>query len=133
MDLISNFFIQNINFMKDVFGQGVVVSLWVGVLIVVNMASLIWIKAKVEAKWALAAFLSAVFLMLILYIQFGYVRLLGLAHLVFWTPFIIYLFKRRKEYHWKTPFGFWAHALLIINSISLVIDFIDLIRYFFGK
>ncbi|MCH7911234.1 MAG: hypothetical protein IIB38_16670 [Candidatus Hydrogenedentes bacterium] len=64
--------------------------------------------------------------------QMGYTRILGLSHAIFWTPLVIYLFTRRKNFEWDTIYGKWLYILLVTNVASLVIDYIDIIRYIAG-
>lgn len=86
---------------------------------------------RVEARWTLAAGLSALVFMLILITFLGYGRHLGLGHVLFWTPLAIYLWKRRP--HWNVGgswSGKWIAVLFVTIAVSLVFDYVDVVRYF---
>ena len=80
----------------------------------------------------LASLIAAVTLMEWLYDQVGYVRLLGLAHLVCWTPVYVWFLRRRRLVGTRSMFGRWVNAYLVIVGISLVIDFVDVTRHLLG-
>lgn len=115
---------------------------WVGLLVITNLASVLFI-ARREAgggwgvRWSalaiLGAFIGAATFMEYLYGQYGYVRLLGLAHIVFWTPVYVWILTRRRE---MAPagslFAKYLAAYLVINGISLVVDVADVTRHVAG-
>jgi hypothetical protein len=45
----------------------------------------------------IVSFVIAAILMDRMYNTYGYVRLLGMAHLIAWTPAFVYVLMRRKE------------------------------------
>lgn len=67
-----------------------------------------------------------------LYGQVGYVRLLGVAHLVCWTPVFLWILARRRSIDRGSLFGKWIVLYLVVAGISLVIDLVDLVRYLAG-
>lgn len=104
--------------------------IWLALLGAINiMGAMVFIKSR-EGQFTMLAMISNMVLMMALHSQFGMVRLLGLGH-IFWVPLLIYLgttlskqtdsLKRR-----------WMVLLICINSASLVIDVIDVIRYLSG-
>ena len=65
--------------------------------------------------------------------MFGYVRLLGLAHIVAWTPLLPFLLYHRQpfaEENWTGRYLYWFMAVI---TISLIFDYIDVVRYFLGQ
>jgi len=113
---------------------------WLFVLVSVHLASLVFFVDRAGARWTLrrepiavlASFLLAGLLMNWLYGQVGYVRLLGLAHLVAWTPAYVWILTRRREIGSDSWFGRWIHAYLVVAGISLAIDAIDVVRHLLG-
>ena len=105
---------------------------WVFWMMMVNTASLFFLKHK-EARFCLAVWIPNAITMTLLAEQIGYVRLLGISHIVWWTPLIIYLFLRRKQFDLKTVAGKWVVVMLITNSVSLAIDYVDVARYIAGN
>jgi len=106
-------------------------SSWVYWLIVINSLSLIFAFTRNEVHWVLTAWLGNLLMMPMLFEAVGYVRLLGLTHIVFWTPLVIYLWRQRSEFgnSWS---GRYLWVVLATNSASLTIDYIDVVRYFLG-
>jgi hypothetical protein len=68
-----------------------------------------------------------------LYGELGYVRLLGLAHVLFWTPLAIYLYLRLKNPDVVTPFRQVMWFLLLTMLVSLAFDYTDIVRYLLGE
>ncbi|MFK7842674.1 MAG: hypothetical protein AB8B54_10450 [Sphingorhabdus sp.] len=116
--------------------------IWVGILAATNLASLLFIIGRKNGQWLfrpealaiLMAFLAAGSLMEYMYGQLGYVRLLGLAHLVFWVPVYAWIaLKRRALYPpSQSLFGKYLLLYLLVSGISLVIDAVDVVRHFVG-
>lgn len=104
---------------------------WIAWLGAVNATSLAFLS-EIEARWTLAAFVGSFVLMSILYEINGYNRLLGLAHVVFWTPLVISLYRRLTNLVGPRLFERWMRVLLATNGLSLVIDYVDVVRYSMG-
>lgn len=105
--------------------------IWLGWLGFVNLASVAFWR-EVEARWVLAAFVGAFLLMTALYEINGYNRFLGLGHIVFWTPLLLYLYQRLGNVIGPRLFETWLRVLLATNGVSLVIDYVDVFRYIMG-
>jgi len=111
------------------------------VLTAANLGAVFFIAKKTDKGWrpryeALAiivAFLLAGEFMEYLYAQLGYVRLLGLAHIVFWVPVYAWLFTHRKDYEATPYFAKFVLFYLVMAGISLTIDVIDVARYLLGE
>ena len=115
-------------------------QLWVLVLVVTNLAALLFVvgrrdgafRVRPEPIVVVVAFVAAGAFMGWLYEQAGYVRLLGLAHVVFWGPAWVWILSRRKAIGTGDLFGKYVHLYLGIAGVSLVIDVIDVVRYLVG-
>lgn len=125
-----NYFNNQLQFFQTLFSQSTPIVLWVSLLVIGNLSAIIFIKEKVEAKWVFWLFLGNGVFMGLLHLFFGYVRLLGLSHVLFWTPLVIYLWRRRGEYEEGSFYKKWVYFIMIINSLSLILDYIDVVRYF---
>jgi hypothetical protein len=97
----------------------------------VNSAAVIFLR-HVPARWALAAFVGAALFMQTLYALNGFNRLLGLAHVVFWTPLVVYLARQRPRLEAGSSVSSWVTILLVTNVVSLVVDYIDVVRHLLG-
>nr|WP_321511798.1 hypothetical protein [uncultured Hyphomonas sp.] len=118
----------------DVARQPQWVQHWLDIMVIVlGGFSLVFSFVRVEARWVLAGFLLGAVTLLGLYSQIGYSRLLGLAHVIFWTPVLVYLLRRRA--HWRvkeTLSGKWIVLAVMILTVSLAFDYTDVIRWVFG-
>ena len=118
--------------MNNILVQPLPIIIWVFVLMLMNTLSIVFLK-RVEARWVLAAWISNGIFMPVLLSQFGYTRILGLSHVVFWTPLLIYLWTRRKNWNVSGSLaGKWLLGLFIVNMMSLFVDYLDVIRYLLG-
>ncbi len=61
----------------------------------------------------------------------GVCRLLGIGHIP-WVPLLLWLGSRLYAIDLESPFGFWILSVIVVDGISLVIDFIDVGRYVAG-
>ena len=113
---------------------------WVMVLVLTHVLALVFVVAKTADGWRVRgepiaivlSFVAAAIFMSWLFEQYGYVRLLGLGHLVFWTPAYAWVLMRRKQIGTDTLFGKYVLVYLAVAGSSLVIDVIDVVRYFAG-
>jgi len=103
---------------------------WIYWMVFMNTASLLFVR-RAEGRWVLLAWVLSVVTMNRLFEAFGYTRILGLAHVIWWTPLVLYLFRRRAGFGGGV-FGGWARWLVITNAISLAIDYVDVARWALG-
>ena len=106
-------------------------KLWIFWMAFVNSASVFFVR-RAEARWVLAAWLASLVTMGWLFDAHGYTRILGLAHLLWWSPLVVYLFRRRASFG-EGVFGGWARWLAITNAVSLAIDAVDVARFALGE
>ena len=107
-------------------------KLWMNVLMIFNFGAIIFVLKDVRARWVVMAMIGNGLFMSLLYSQCGYTRILGLSHIVFWTPLLVYLWKKRNaflDHVWATR---WMWGVMIVNGLSLLIDYTDVIRYLLG-
>ena len=67
-----------------------------------------------------------------LFHKYGYTRILGLSHVIFWTPLLAYLWKTRKANPERKLTAVFVKAAIAIIFISLLFDYTDVIRYILG-
>lgn len=118
--------------MGHIMNQRPLLVAWVTWLMVVNTASVLFVRRRVEARWVLAAWLVNFALMSGLFAAFGFTRILGLAHVLVWTPLLIYLWRRSPGAQGGGAFKIWIVALFVSNAISVAIDYVDVARYVLG-
>ena len=51
---------------------------------------------------------------------------------VFWIPMIIWLWPRLDQIPSDDAFGVWIRVMIAVNTLSLVIDAVDVVRYLAG-
>jgi lysylphosphatidylglycerol synthetase-like protein (DUF2156 family) len=113
------------------------VNYWVTWLLVgayiLPLSLLIWRQTRIAAIVTLTTSILAAMVMEWLYAQVGFVKLLGLPHVIFWTPTAIFLAWQLKHKDLsKWPRNIMAIVLLTI-TISLAFDYLDVARYILGE
>lgn len=104
---------------------------WVFWMVVINSASLLFIRHR-AARFVLLAWIGNVVTMGWLFEAHGYDRLLGLSHVLWWTPLLVFLWRERSRWPTVTAARAWLWALCATNATSLVIDYLDVARYLLG-
>ncbi len=105
--------------------------LWMVLLVALNLVVPLFFLDRLEAQLVLVAMAVGMLLMTALTAISGFSRLLGLGH-VAWIPLVIFLGTRLSEIPASDAYGMWLRALLVINTVSLVIDLVDVVRYAAG-
>ena len=105
---------------------------WTRVIDVSNWLLIPFAFFDARARWAFLAWLVNIVIILTLYNLFGYTRILGLSHIIAWTPLLFYLFQQRKpflEENWAGRYLYWFISVVIV---SLAFDYFDVGRYLIG-
>lgn len=105
--------------------------IWVAWLALVNTASILFVRHR-EARVVLVAWLGNGVTMALLFEAVGYVRLLGLSHLLWWSPLLAWLGWRHAHVPRQGLYGRWLWTLFATNLVSLVVDGVDVVRYLLG-
>ncbi len=113
---------------------------WVTILVLTHLIAVAFVVTREQGVWRirleplaiLASFIGSTLLITWLYGAVGYVRLLGLAHLVFWTPVFFWVFTRVRSSGTQSVIGKYLLVYLVIAGTSLVIDVVDLVRHLMG-
>jgi len=107
-------------------------QVWMVLLVSINLILPLFFLGKLEAMVVLVGVMASMFIMMTLFARFGFVRLLGLGHLpwLFTVPWLGLQLVQTIE---SGPFYYWLFAVVVIDSISLVIDTVDVARYWMGE
>lgn len=105
---------------------------WVGLLMTANMVAPLFFIDTLEAQVVLAAMMAGAAIQMAIFKMKGFVRLLGIGHLL-WVPMVMWLAVGFDSERLASPFGLWVAAVMILNSVSLMIDGVDVIRYIKGE
>jgi hypothetical protein len=121
-----------IEFHKKLLGMKFPWNVWVGMLAMINMVGgLVYIRTM-EGQLALGGLMLGFLVMWGIYAKKGFVRLLGLGHLIAWPPLMIWYAKVIYEGKTEGAFESWLLLVLVVNGISLIIDLVDVVRYSLG-
>ncbi len=105
---------------------------WMGLLVVANTLAPLYFIQTLEGKVVLAAIMCSMTIMTAIFGAKGFVRLLGIGHIA-WVPLIPWLFTRLDNSSFDSFFGYWLVAVIVLNSLSLIMDAIDVLRYIKGE
>lgn len=111
-------------------------QLWIYWMILLNgVVALPFAFTRTEARVVLVTFIANGAFMMWLAGTYGYERILGLSHVVFWTPLMIYLVVRYRGsgVPKSSAYGYYVLAVIVTDTASLVIDYIDVVRYLLGE
>jgi len=121
-----------LGFMQSLWGMQWFWRIWVALLMVMNAVMPLFYVEYFEAQLVLAVFILAAVTQMFIFQRLGFVRLLGLGH-IYWLPMLAWLL---LHYDWaKMDAGLaqWLLLLMLVNSISLLIDSVDVLRYWRGE
>ncbi|MBT4043087.1 MAG: hypothetical protein HOK21_24805 [Rhodospirillaceae bacterium] len=125
-----------IGFNKGLMGMPFPWPVWLMVLVGGNMIAPLFLLDHMEAQVTFGVFLAGAVLMTAIYAVTGFTRLLGAGH-VLWLGLVPWLWFR-LDLAWSPEqplnwFSYWIIAVMVSNSLSLVIDIADVIRYVRGE
>ena len=107
---------------------------WLGYVIVATPVILAFSKAtRRDALIVLLTNISVIVAMGWLYRQRGYVRLLGVVHVILWTPLFVYLFNRAKNGELTLAFRLVIWIFVATLAVSLAFDYVDVVRYLLSE
>lgn len=107
------------------------VKVWLLALVAANMVvPLVFISAR-EAQVVILTMMMSMMLMTFLTARAGFSRLLGLGH-VLWIPLLVYIWSALPDYPSDTGMGLWLRVLMVLNTVSLGIDAVDVVKYLRG-
>jgi len=118
-------------FIAEAEKQPLWVQIWLNILGPVNIAAVFFVFKSRLAWIVLGAITLSFFGILYLYSELGYVRLLGLPHIVFWTPMLLYFWKVVPKLE-PSLLKKYLYLVMSVNFISLLFDYVDVARYFLG-
>ncbi len=120
-----------LGFLKAVLSIPGPILVWVMFLFSVNLIPALIFIETLEARVVLGGLVAGAILQTWIFSKKGFVRLLGLGH-VLWLPMVVWLGYRVPLADPGSLFAYALSAIVIVNSLSLAIDTIDVIRYVRG-
>lgn len=102
-------------------------------IVVLPLVLLVWKQTRLTAIITIAASIMAGLGVSKLHDQLGYVKLLGLPHIILWTPLAWYLFRQTR----RDDMPVWPRRIMMVVLavflISLAFDYVDVARYVLGE
>jgi hypothetical protein len=102
-------------------------------IVVLPLSLLLWKQTRLTAVITIAASLLAGIGVFRLFDHLGYVKLLGLPHIIVWTPLIWFLWRQIK----RDDMPVWSRRIIMlvlaVFVISLAFDYVDVARYMLGE
>ena len=120
-----------VEFMKTMFVNGTGLAVWISLLLAANMVVPLVFITTVEAQFVLAAAIAGAVTQTAIFASKGFVRLMGIGH-IYWVPLIPWLWSRLDGFPPAGPFAMWLTLVMLLNSVSLIIDVGDVARYLNG-
>lgn len=115
-------------FLLGLYKMGPLVWLWLAILMFLNLIAPLFFWPAQPAIIVVVFFLLAFMAMILLTHRYGFTRILGLGHF-HWIPLNLYLIWQMALACWPYYMFMWMLATVVCNSISLVIDITDVVRY----
>ena len=121
-----------VRFNQGLFSMPPLWQAWLLVLVSANLITPLFFIGRLEAQVVVAALAASMVLMTILTGRFGFSRILGLGHIIAWVPLLAFLSTRLSDAPSSDAFGLWLRVVIALNTASLVIDAVDVARFFAG-
>ena len=113
------------------------VQIWLNVLFagayLLPLALLVWASSRRAGIITVLASVLAGAGVYWLFGQMGYVRLLGLPHILIWTPLLVYQWGQVRRPDMPRAPRMILYAVMAVMLVSLVFDYVDLARYLLGE
>jgi hypothetical protein len=102
-------------------------------IVVLPLSLLIWKQSRLSAVIIIVAALLAGVGVFRIFDALGYVKLLGLPHVIVWTPLVWFLFRQIK----RNDMPLWPRRIMLVVLsvfvVSLAFDYVDVVRYVLGE
>ena len=102
-------------------------------IVLVPLSLLIWKQSRLAAVIIIAASLLAGVGVFRIFGALGYVKLLGLPHIIVWTPLVWFLFLQIR----RDDMPVWPRRIMLVVlavfMVSLMFDYVDVLRYVLGE
>ncbi len=121
-----------IKFNRGILRLPIGVRLWMLLLVSANLILPVIYFQQSEARIVLLTFLASFLLMVLITGTSGFTRLVGLGH-IFWVPLVLFLVSRLDSIPATDAYGIWIRSVIALNTISLVLDAVDAVRFARGE
>jgi len=108
------------------------VKLWLGLMMLNNLAAIAFLKNHVAARWVFVGFVISHLLVILGYWGTGTPIVAGqvsLFHIIFWTPGLIMLWRYRSEFVWPSAYAVWVALVCVFYFGSMTVDIKDAVIF----
>lgn len=105
---------------------------WLLVLLTLNMIVPLFYITRTEAQVVFGTSLVGGATFSMLTARFGFTRIIWAAHIV-WIPLVVWLWLRLPSVPLDSGYGLWIRLVIGADIIAMVVDAINVIRYFRGE
>ena len=120
-----------IGFMKTSLSMPKGWLIWLMALFLTNLVGAMVYIHTLEGQIVLGGMVVGMVILTAIFGQLGWVRLLGLGH-VYWVPMVPWLWSRLGSDGSGSAFEWWLMAVIVMDSLSLIIDITEVTRYLLG-
>ncbi len=121
-----------INFTKTMLIMPIHWQVWLGALVTANIVMPLFFIDTMEAQIVLATAIVGLVIMSVVFSDKGFVRLMGIGH-IGWIPLVFLLWSSLDFAPADSAFGYWLMTVIVLDSLSVFIDTIDVLRYVKGE
>jgi hypothetical protein len=93
----------------------------------------VWPSTRIAALLSVLAAVGSGLAVFFMYNKMGYVKLLGLPHVILWTPLVWYYLTLLRGDTIPLIARYVMYVVLATILISLAFDYVDFIRYILGE
>ncbi|MEO9468322.1 hypothetical protein [Parasphingorhabdus sp.] len=108
------------------------VQTWLMVMLASFAVGLLFVWKRVEARWVVGGFITAILLSRLGIPALGIVKLSGLValvHLIFWSPGLYLLLKNRPFLTERSFYALWSALITVVILFSFIFDVRDAVIY----
>ncbi len=105
---------------------------WLGVLVSANIVAPLFFIHTLEAQVVLLMGIGGLVIMSVIFSRKGFVRLMGIGH-IGWLPLVFWLGTKLEHVPADSAFAYWILTVIVLDSLSLIIDTMDVVRYAKGE
>ena len=113
------------------------VQIWMNILgpVVIGSGLVLLFNAQTRliGIFTLLGMVLSVVTMLLIHGQLGMVKLLGIGHVLFWTPVVVLIWRKLKTINPPVFFKAVLWILMLTMAAALVFDYYDVISWIFGN
>lgn len=113
------------------------VVVWMNILLlggfILPVALLIWPETRLAGVASILGNIINAVVVTAMYNAMGYVKLLGLPHIILWGPLVIYLLVRARDPATRVWPRRICWIIAITLGISLAFDIVDVVRWLWGE